>query len=193
MPLTHTLVHTRLSKQDSPVGHFLPFTPKSCKLAIPRSRAICPCPGCPALYTTQPSLACTMKEIPTQNLTLVEPKVNGKRLVNGHVDVCVGGQQSALSWCSPGLEDSCCCTLGLRSKKLWYLNRRRRTSFSFTSCSIRDLDESSHLRTQGQEGDTVMQGTCCDFSLTRGHAHTHTRLLELMRKFTHNPTKRGNV
>lgn len=36
-------------------------------------------------------------------------------------------------------------TFGLRSKKLWYLNRSRRTSFSFTSCSIRDLEESSHL------------------------------------------------
>lgn len=36
-------------------------------------------------------------------------------------------------------------TFGLRSKKLWYLNRSRRTSFSFTSCSISDLEESSHL------------------------------------------------
>lgn len=36
-------------------------------------------------------------------------------------------------------------TLGLRSKKLWYLNLSSSTSFSFTSCSIRDLDESNHL------------------------------------------------
>lgn len=36
-------------------------------------------------------------------------------------------------------------TFGFRSKKLWYLNLSRSTSFSFTSCSIRDLDESNHL------------------------------------------------
>lgn len=36
-------------------------------------------------------------------------------------------------------------TLGLRSKKLWYLNLSSSTSFSLTSCSIRDLEESNHL------------------------------------------------
>lgn len=36
-------------------------------------------------------------------------------------------------------------TLGLRSKKTWYLKRRRSLSSSWTSCSIRDRDESSHL------------------------------------------------
>lgn len=40
------------------------------------------------------------------------------------------------------------CTLGLRSKKLWYLNLNSSTSFSFTSCSMRDLDESNHLYRQ---------------------------------------------
>ncbi len=41
-------------------------------------------------------------------------------------------------------------TFGLRSKKLWYLNRSRRTSFSFTSCSISDLEESIHLHKDNQ-------------------------------------------
>lgn len=36
-------------------------------------------------------------------------------------------------------------TFGLRSKKLWYLNLSSSTSFSLTSCSIRDLEESNHL------------------------------------------------
>lgn len=99
-------------------------------------------------------------------LTPEKPKELKKKVCN--VVFCLQYYCNFSIWCIPlGYfeEDALSVefTLGLRSKKLWYLNLSSRTSFSFTSCSIRDLEESNHLQTHSVSFQLFHWQTTTDF------------------------------